>query len=68
MIQFLRLSRSVVEESAIIKLCTMLSPLFIKRIIVDLRNEMRKINNNAAAAATADGDGGGGAVINALIQ
>lgn len=69
MIQFLRLSRSVVEESAIIKLYTMLLPMFIKRIIVDLRNEMRKINNYATAHAMADdGVGGGGAVINALIQ
>lgn len=72
MIQFPRLSRSVVEESAIIKLYTMLLPMFIRRIIVDLRNEMRKINNYATAHAMADGYddgvGGGGAVINALIQ
>lgn len=48
----------------------MLLTMFIKWIIVYLRNEMRKINNYAAADATAvdDDDYGGGAVITAQIQ
>lgn len=46
----------------------MLLPMFIKRIIVDLRNEMRKINIYATSDDDNDGGGSGGAVINALIR